>query len=328
MLTSYSSFAGLAQRGLLVLFLTLLFSLTAQAAVSPLVDADWLKANLDREDLVILDVRSGIDQGGDRASFEQGQVPGSIYSSYTDDGWRETRGGIPGLLPATSSLERLIGSLGISNEDLVVVVPAGSGPTDFGSAARIYWTFKLLGHDQVALLNGGIAGWEQAGYDLVVGAAQYQPAAFTADFREELLTRVDQVSERLESRPTSLVDARPKAFFTGETQAGPVASPGTLPGAVNFEYQTFLVERDGAWYLDEETLSRQLAASDLAGQDNLVSFCNTGHWAATNWFALSEMAGLDGVSLYDGSMTEWASDSSRELQVPPRGIARFLSRFN
>lgn len=310
------------------LLLACVFMSKAQAGLPPLVDAHWLHSNLDKEDLVVLDLRSGIDEGGDRAAFEQKQIPGSIYSSYTDDGWRETRGGVPGLLPATSTLERLIGSLGISNDSFVVVVPAGSGPTDFGSAARIYWTFKLLGHDQVTLLNGGVAGWEQAGYELVSDEADYESARFHADFREDLLTSVEEINERLQSSPASLIDARPAAFFTGDIQAGPVASPGTLPGAVNFEYQEFLVERDGVWYLDEEILSRRLASSDLAGQSNLVSFCNTGHWAATNWFALSELAGLEGVSLYDGSMAEWASDSSRELQVPPRGISRFFNLFN
>ena len=322
------SFPSFVKSFLLGLALVLLLTTQAQAQLPALVDADWLKSQLDREDLVILDVRSSIDQGGDRAAFEAGQIPGSVYSSYTDDGWRENRGGVVGLLPATASLERLIGSLGISNDSLVVVVPAGSGPTDFGSAARIYWTFKLLGHDQVTLLNGGVRGWEQAGYALVAGAAHYEPARFQANLRAELLTTAEQVSERLSTRPASLVDSRPAAFFTGETQAGPVASPGTLPGAVNFEYQKFMVERDGVWYLDEEILSRQLASSGLRQEDDLVSFCNTGHWAATNWFALSELAGLEGVSLYDGSMAEWASDSSRELQVPPRGLARLLNYFN
>lgn len=314
--------------GLLVGWLLLVLAPAAQAKLPPLVDVDWLNSHLDQEGLVILDVRSSIDEGGDRAAFEEQHLPGSIYSSYTEDGWRETRNRVAGLLPATASLERLIGSLGISNDSWVVLVPAGSGPTDFGSAARIYWTFKLLGHDQVAILNGGVAAWKQAGLPLDSGPADYQPAVFQANLREELLTSVNQIEERLASRPESLVDARPQAFFTGETQAGPVASPGTLPGAVNFEHQSFLVEREGVWLLDEIKLSRQLAQTPLDQEESLVSFCNTGHWAATNWFALSELAGLDQVSLYDGSMAEWASDPSRELQVPPRGLSRILNFFN
>ena len=102
----------------------------------PLVDASWLESNLNRNNLVVLDVRSGIDNGGDRSSFQKAHIPGAIYSSYTGDGWRESRDGVTGLLPPVTSLERLIGGLGISNDNTVVIVPAGTGATDFGSVVE------------------------------------------------------------------------------------------------------------------------------------------------------------------------------------------------
>jgi thiosulfate/3-mercaptopyruvate sulfurtransferase len=147
----------------LVLIVASSLAMASGDKTTPLVDADWLDANLNRSDLVVLDVRSGIDNGGDRSSFQQAHIPGSVYSSYTGDGWRESRNGVAGLLPPVASLERLIGSLGIGNEDTVVIVPAGTGVTDFGSAARVYWTFRVLGHDAVTILNGGFAGWQAAG---------------------------------------------------------------------------------------------------------------------------------------------------------------------
>jgi len=122
------------------------------------VDAQWLSERLNEEKLVVLDVRSGIDNGGDRSSFQKSHIPGSVYSNYTNNGWRETRAGVAGLIPPVRSLERLIGSLGIANSSIVVLVPAGTGPTDFGSAARVYWTFKVLGHESVTILNGGLHG--------------------------------------------------------------------------------------------------------------------------------------------------------------------------
>ena len=300
------------------------FALNAQAG---LVSSQWLKDRLDDESIIMIDVRSSIDEGGDRASFEAAHIPGSLYSSYTDDGWRENRGGVTGLKPSVSALERLVGSLGVTPDRHVVVIPAGSGPTDFGSAARVYWTLKYLGQEQVSLLNGGFKGWQAAGFPVASGSPEYHPVRYVANPRPELLAELPEIESRVASRPQSLVDARPEAFFTGQTQAGPVAAPGTLPGAINFEHQSFLVKRDGAWFLDESMLERQLVANSLTDASDLVTFCNTGHWAATDWFAFSEVAGLENISLYDGSMAEWAHGGERVTQVPTRGISRFLERF-
>lgn len=302
-------------------------SVVAVSAQASLVSAQWLNDNLDDSSLLLLDVRSSIDNGGDRASFEEAHIPGSLYSSYTDDGWRENRGGVAGLVPSVSALERLVGSLGITHDHHVVVIPAGSGPTDFGSAARVYWTLKYLGQEEVSLLNGGVKGWQAEGFAVDSGSSDYHPVRYEASTRPELLADIPAVESRLESRPQSLVDSRPEAFFIGETQAGPVAAPGTLPGASNIDNHALLAERDGVWYMDAELVSTELAASNLTHEKDLVTFCNTGHWAATDWFAFSEVAGIENVSLYDGSMAEWAQDSDRPLQVPSRGISRFLERF-
>ncbi|GHC17901.1 rhodanese-like domain-containing protein [Aidingimonas halophila] len=99
--------------------------------VPPLVDAEWLDERLHDDDLAVLDVRSSIDEGGDRESFIAARIPGSRYSNYTDDGWRESRNDVAGLMPDVDQLEQLIGGLGISNDSTVVIVPAGTGPTDF-----------------------------------------------------------------------------------------------------------------------------------------------------------------------------------------------------
>lgn len=301
-----------------------MFSLQAQAG---LVSSQWLNDHLEDPSLMLIDVRSSIDNGGDRARFEEAHIPGSLYSSYTDDGWRENRGGVTGLLPSVSALERLVGSLGVTPDHHVVVIPAGSGATDFGSAARVYWTLKYLGHEQVSLLNGGFKGWQSAGLPIASGSPEYHPVRYVSNARPELLAEIPEVESRIATRPQSLVDARPHAFFTGQTQAGPVAAPGTLPGAINLEHQSFLVERDGVWFLDTDLLDRQLAANSLTDASDLVTFCNTGHWAATDWFAFSEVAGLENISLYDGSMAEWAQGGERATQVPARGLARFIERF-
>ncbi|MDX5379199.1 MAG: sulfurtransferase [Halomonas sp.] len=301
----------------------LAFAGTAQAMhPSPLVDAEWLDGQRDNDALVVLDVRSAIDDGGDRAAFEAARIPGSRYSNYAEDGWREERNGVAGLMPDTEALAELIGGLGIGNDDTVVVVPAGTGPTDFGSAARVYWTFKALGHDEVAILNGGFAGWEQQGFETASGPADSPEAtSFSATLREELLA-TDAEVEASRQAGEQLVDARPEGFYRGEEQSPAARVPGTIPGAVNLPHHDALVERDGAWYLEPERLTAAIDALGLDREAPTVAFCNTGHWASSGWFQLSEVGGLDNVTMYDGSMAAWTRDDSRPVHLADRGTVK------
>lgn len=297
---------------------------SAAAAPGPLTDSAWLKDNLDRNDVVVLDVRSAID-GTDRAGFESGHIPGAVYSNYTADGWRVAENGIPGKLPPVDSLESLIGGLGIGNNDTVVVVPAGVGETDFGSAARVYWTFKVLGHDRVTILNGGHAGWVDAGGELEQGWNDPRAADFKADFRPELLATLEEVQQARDSN-AALVDARPESFYEGDEKHPAARAAGTIPGAVNLPHALF-VKKGTATFVDASVVDSRLADAELAKDQPIISFCNTGHWAATTWFALSEVGGYSNVTLYDGSLVEWSDDESRPLQVAKRGLSRILDFF-
>lgn len=301
---------------------------SAKDGLPPLVDAQWLQGHLADDNLVVLDVRSAIDGGGDRGSFQQAHIPGAIYSNYATDGWRETRDDVQGLLPPVNSLERLIGSLGIGNADTVVIVPAGTGPTDFGSAARVYWTFKVLGHDAVSILNGGFAGWKAAGFDVATGEAGNRPMnTFEGTLHEDLIATLEEVEQAREDQG-QLVDARPADYFRGETKSPAAKSPGTIPGARNLQHQTMISQRDQVWYLDVDNLNSRINEAELNRNARTIAFCNTGHWAATDWFVLSEVAGFEQVSLYDGSMAQWSQDSSRPIQVAKRGLAKLLDFFN
>lgn len=294
----------------------------AAPAVQPLVDSAWLAANLEAENLVIIDVRSGID-GTDAEGFAAGHIPGSVYASYTHGGWRTAVDGVPGMTPAIDDLETYIQSLGVSNDDAVVIVPAGVGSTDFGSAARVYWTFKLLGHDAVGILNGGLQGWVDAGGELATGQTNATAGDFRANLRPELLVSAEQVQAGMNGG-SQLVDARPGEQFRGEAQHPASGGAGTIPGATSLE-EHLLVQENTSNFVDAEEVNRLVAAAGIDGSQPIVSFCNTGHWAATVWFALSEVAGLDNVSMYDGSMTQWTQDSNRPLVAGQQALSDLLN---
>ncbi len=293
-----------------------LLSAPIAAAGEPLVTADWLADRLDTADLVVLDIRNRID-GGSAETYAAGHIQGAVYSNYAEAGWRQERDGVVGMLPPVEDLEALIGGLGIDNDDHVVIVPAGVGPTDFGSATRIYWTFKVLGHDAVSILDGGHAGWVAAGHPLDEGGVTPEAATFTADFQPHLIASAEDVAAAGEG--VALVDARPNGQYVGDDKAGPVARPGTLPGAVNLPNGT-LVSEDG-FARSAADVEALLASVDVATDGPQIAFCNTGHWASVAWFAASEIAGIEDVSLYDGSMTEWTADESRPVVLGATEIA-------
>lgn len=297
----------------------------AAEAVSPLVAPTWLAENLERQDLVVLDTRSGSgSEGSGLEVYQQGHIPSAIHSSYATGGWRTTVDGVIAKLPPVEQLTALIGELGISNEDHVIIVYAGTDSTDFGSAARVYWTFKVLGHDRVSILDGGQGAWTAAGLPLSTEAVQRAPRDFVANFRPQMVASTEQVAAALE-KDVQLVDARPHDQFLGRGKHPQARAAGTIPGALNLE-EAQMVQANSS-PVDRETVTRLAHDAGLEVGQPVITFCNTGHWAATSWFMLSEVGGYEQVVMYDGSMVEWAADEQRPLQTERRGLGRLLQFF-
>ena len=281
----------------------------AGAHAEPLVTATVAQRPSRRSNLVVLDIRSAIDGGGAQA-YAAGHIPGSVHSDYDKAGWRVTRNDVPFMVPTAPELEKLIGDLGIDEDSHVVVVPAGVNVLDFGSAARTYWTLKYVGVKDVSILDGGVAAWRQAGLPVESGVKTPSPKIFTATVDKSILAEAREV-ETIEGKGgATLVDARPASFFSGKEKAPASQAYGHIPGAVNI---------DSAEFYDPKT-NRLKPKAELAAIANAVpagpavTYCNTGHWAATDWFVLHEVLGRKDARLYAGSMVEWTSNASRPLE--------------
>lgn len=293
-------------RGLWIVSFVLL-ALIHSAAAQPLVDAEWLAQHLNGDNLVVLDIRNRID-GGSRAAYGAGHIPGAVYSNYLQAGWRVQRDGMPGMLPPIDHLEALIGRLGIGNQSHVVIVPGGVSALDYGSATRVYWTFKVLGHDAVSILNGGYAGWTRdASRPVETGINTPQQAPFKASFRPQLRATREDVAKAMSSG-IALIDHRPPAHFTGASKPGFVQRYGTVPGAVNIPQGAFFQAETGK-FADAETLAKLWAVQGVKPDDGQITYCNTGHWATLGWFAASELLGYQDMAMYDGSMADWAAQA-------------------
>ncbi len=306
-----SAVAAVLRRTLTAAVLACSMAIPAMAgSVSPLVSAQWLKEHLADPSVVVLDIRSAIDGGGVEA-YTKGHIPGAVHSDYDKAGWRVTRNGVPFMLPTTAELEKLIGETGIDEDNHVIVVPAGVHATDFGSAARVYWTLKVAGHPSVSILDGGFAAWKaDAANPFETGVNRPQAKIFTATLDKGSLAEVTEVEKLQQSGGATLLDGRPASFFAGKEKAPAAKAYGHIPRAVNLDSATFYDPASNRLRSKSELAA--IAARLPAGP--VVSYCNTGHWAATNWFVLSELLGKKDVTLYDGSMVEWTADARRPIE--------------
>jgi thiosulfate/3-mercaptopyruvate sulfurtransferase len=301
-------FAALA-RPLAVLFVMTVAVIGARAAdVTPLVTVDWLAQHRTDPQVVVLDVRSAIDGGGTEA-FVRGHIPAAVHSDYDKGGWRVTRGGVPFMLPTVPELEKLIGELGIDEDSHVVVAPAGVHNTDFGSAARVYWTLKVAGLTRVSILDGGYAAWVGARQAVETGPSRPTPKIFTASLDKSLIAESGDIERIEQYGGATLVDARPASFFNGKDKAPAAKAYGHIKGAVNVDNASFYDATSNR--LKPKADLERIAAQIPAGP--AVSYCNTGHWAATDWFVLSEILGRKDVRLYYGSMVDWTAKAERPI---------------
>lgn len=266
-------------------------------------------------DVRLIDIRVDKTPADGNGPYTSGHLPGAVAAPYGQ--WRGPQDN-PGHLPDEQQLGDLVRKLGLTLDTPAVIVYAGTDATDFGAAARVYWTLKSLGVEQVAILNGGQKAWEKASLPLSkdevqVAASDYQPSLSNRwrATREEVAAIIHGDQKH------HLVDARPEPFFHGKAWHPAAKRPGTLSGAENLTYTAWF--EDGATTIVGADKAKAIVR-DAGLQDGTltVSFCNTGHWAATNWFALSELAGLEDVKLYAESMVDWSKTDRPMANVPGR----------
>lgn len=296
------------QRLAIAFGLSLALSVAASAAAvpSPLVSADWLAGELDRPDLVVLDMRSA-------EAFAAGHIPGAIHSAYPG-AWRTERDGVPWVLPAVPDLEAYLSGLGVGDETTVVLVPEGKNSTEFGAASWPYWVLKYLGHDAVAILDGGWTAWRtDAARPVDTQATKPQPITFTATLRPDILVSTSQVASKL-GTGVALVDARPPAEYRGESKSGFAVRAGRIPGAVNIPTATLF----DAGRLKATKELAAIVSPILPDLDReTVTYCNTGHWGSIDWFVLHELLGYSNVELYEESTAGWTRDASLPVETGP-----------
>jgi len=271
-------------------------------AADPLVGPEWAAANAGKAGVVFIDF-------GGPADFLRGHIPGAVNSKYGKDGWREERADkVPDMLPVDlTKLAAMIGRLGIDNNTRVVLVPPGMSSSDMGMGTRVYWTFKVLGHDNVSILDGGMAGYlalvKEKKFPLATGAAKADPKTFKANVRKDMIVTMEDM-KKAKAAGMLLVDNRPEDYYAGITRHPKATSAGTIEGAKNLP-NAWLTVDGGGRFRDKGQLAQLYKHASVPTGGEQINFCNSGHWASVGWFVSSELMGNKKVRMYDGSMIEW-----------------------
>lgn len=271
---------------------------------TPLVTADWLAARLGEPDLVVLDASWYLpqQQRDPRDEFLAGHIPGARW--FDLDAASDPDTDLPHMLPPPAHFQATMEALGVGSTSRVVVYD-GSGMQM--SAPRLWWMLRAFGHEQVAVLDGGMMAWRAAGHPVEAGPpAPPEAVTFAPRLRPELVRRREDVVGVLESGKATMVDARSRERFEGLVdEPRPGLRRGHMPGACNLPF-TELVGGDGR-YLPPDELRRRLAAAGLSAEQPAVATCGSGVTASSLALAIQLAFGRE-VPVYDGSWAEWGRD--------------------
>ena len=261
------------------------------------------------EDWVIVDCRFDLaDPPKGEQLYLESHIPGARYAHLDRDLSGEktgTNGRHP--LPTAEQMRDRFGALGISPGKQVVVYDAESGM----HASRLWWMLRFMGHDAVALVDGGFARWIREGHAVRGGRENWRGATFVGAPRESWRLGADAVQAGLHDSTRVLVDARAEERYRGENETLD-RKAGHIPGARNYFFQRSLTA-DKTFKSAEELREAWTSFLGNAAPEQVVMYCGSGVTACHNLLAM-EHAGLPGARIFPGSWSEWSADPNRPTE--------------
>jgi len=267
---------------------------------SPLVDIEWLRKHLGAENLIVLDATLPKAVAGVTAEEVPAvSIPGARFFDIKNV-FSDTSATYPNTWPGQDAFIQAARDLGVNNNSTIVVYD------DHGiySSARAWWMFKSMGHENIAVLNGGLMAWKKAGFVLEEKKSrQVSQGDFSGIFNPDFFKDHQDVLGHLTDKEEMVIDARAENRFLGlveEPREG--LRSGHIPGSVNLPYTDLLI--DGKM-IDLQNL-KKIFSSKIPKSRKLVFSCGSGITACV--LALgAELSGYKNMSVYDGSWTEWGS---------------------
>lgn len=303
-----------------LLVMTVFIQKVASAGVlpGPLIETRWLMENQGK--VVILDVRKDVKSfekkpvyfkdkktGKEKLVKIGGHIAGSSLVNYGKVRGNKVVNGnkLEGMLPEKYVFESLMQQAGVNKNSAIVIVSKGENSLDMTMATRLYWTLKYFGHDDMAILNGGVAQWILDGGKVTSTAGKVKKGNWIVQAeRNEILAS----SEDLARSGVQLVDNRPLSQYMGTYKKSYVYAKGHIPGAKSFPNELMTNPSIPARFVPRNELEQMLSSMGVDKGKNSVTYCNSGHLATGGWFIMSEVLGNRQVKLYDGSMHQWTRE--------------------
>lgn len=287
---------------------------TLETPAGPLVSSEWLAANLDHPQAVVIDVRGRHPSSplahAKRAEYVQSHIPGAIFVDWERD-FVDVADPVPYQIASVDAFAKRAGELGIGAGDLIVTYDDYYGIF----AARVAWSFRFYGAE-ARVLDGGWRTWVDEGRPTTASVTERPRAVFRPRVRNALRRSLEEV-EIAGASGVTLIDARPRHLYLGEPGA---AGTGHIPGARSLPYQE-LVDGATGLFATPAAITRLLRGAGIdpaRPPRELIASCGTGVSATVALIAL-ELAGVHGAGVYDGSFSEWSADPSRPIEYGTAG---------
>ncbi|CAL0326397.1 unnamed protein product [Lupinus luteus] len=307
------------------------YSTKSASTNEPVISVDWLYDNLKDPDMKVLDASwyMSDEQRNPIQEYQVAHIPGALF--FDVDGISDQTTKLPHMLPSEEAFAAAVSALGIQNKDDLVVYD-GKG---LFSAARVWWMFRVFGHDRVWVLDGGLPRWRASGYDVESSASSdailkasaateaiektYQglsvgPITFQTKFQPHLVWNLDQVKRNIEEKSHQHIDARSKPRFDGaapEPRKG--IRSGHVPGSKCIPFGQ-LLDSGSQTLLPEAELKKRFDQEGISSESPVVASCGTGITACILALGLHRLGKSD-VAVYDGSWTEWGAQSDTQVET-------------
>ena len=264
-----------------------------------LVDTDTLSRLLDAPDVRTVDASwyLPVENRDALSDYHERHIPGAVFFDIDDISDESTD--LPHMLPRPEKFSSRVRSLGLGDGVRIVVYDGGN----MMAAARVWWMFRVFGHDDIQVLDGGLAKWMAEGRPVDDEPVIPRERHFTSRHNTFLVRDIDQIKANLASRRAQVVDARGHGRFTGEeAEFRPGLRSGHVPGSRNLPY-TSLLREDGT-IVDNETIAAAFRDAGVDPARPVITTCGSGISACFLALAL-DLAGFPDAAVYDGSWTEW-----------------------
>ena len=276
---------------------------------SALISCDWLRQNLNNESQIILDATFFLPRQERNTQEEyQQHIPAALF--FDIDEVADLTNSLPHTFPTAKIFADAVGEMGIDNNTRVIIYDNNH----FFAAARVWWMFRVFGHEHVQILDGGLTRWMQLNFPIENIKSFHTKTTFYSQYRPELFFDLKQMIDAQQTGSWQIIDARSADSFFGQRPlTNPSFQPGHIPHSINIPYAQ-LTDPDQQTLISKPKIQKLFEDADINLSLPIVTTCGSGVSAAVLALALYQI-GFPEIPIYDGSWAEWGRQSITPKQT-------------